>query len=216
MVVLLGTRVYLGLFLLVAALGKVTHTRRFAAGVVDYRVLPEPVARFAGIMLPWIELAAGFGLLLGVAVPVAGLAAALLLSAFTVAVAVNLRRGRSIPCNCYSIAAAKTISWGTVARNAALVALALSVSGLAYTLDRFDRWFVPWPVHSSVVPSPMAALQVLLLVGWCGVIVALIEWSVDIQNRVSGLKHLRPAGRDGISPATGAFAIVTPDGHEAI
>lgn len=84
-------------------------------------------ARFAGIVgrgLPVAEIAVAALLVAGVTAWWGALAAALLLVAFTAALAANLLRGKRPPCNCFGQLSDKAISWGTVARNAGLLAAA--------------------------------------------------------------------------------------------
>src|SRR5215212_943506 len=86
--------------------------------------LPEPVARPVGVFLPLGELAVAVALLLAGAAWWGALGALALLSAFTVAVAVNLARGRRPDCHCFGRLTSTPISWRTVARNLVLIVAA--------------------------------------------------------------------------------------------
>lgn len=142
----------------------------------------------AGYGLPWGELMLAVALVLGVALPLAGAAVALLLLVFIGAVVVNLRRGRAIACNCHGIAGTKTIGWGTVARNALLASAALTVALLAPWIDTSNGFLVHWQALLPLLLAPGALAVLGLLVTWCFVVVALVEWSVDSMLRIVSLR----------------------------
>lgn len=75
--------------------------------------------------LPWAELVTGACLVAQLGVPWTPLVALVMLAAFTAAVAVRLRRGERPPCGCFGAASAEPVGPATLARNAALGALAL-------------------------------------------------------------------------------------------
>ncbi len=90
-----------GVFLL-SARSKLRDPRGFVQLVVAYRILPLPLARMYGLLLPWLEAALGLWLLLGVAPRYAGALAGLLVLSFAFAVATNLLRGRRhLSCGCF-------------------------------------------------------------------------------------------------------------------
>jgi Methylamine utilisation protein MauE len=196
---LLTARVCVGLFFLASAIGKLANRHRFIEGTVDYQILPEPVARFAASILPWIELLIAVALLVGLALPVAGLAAAALLVSFMGAVGINLKRGRVIPCHCYGIAGTPTIGLGTIIRNALLLALALTVFGLGVSLSRFDDWLNPWPAAWTALSSATNAVLVSMLLLWSLVLVQLVEWAVDMHIRIADLGQ-PPLARNSTEP----------------
>lgn len=73
--------------------------------------------------LPWIETALGAALILGGIAGFMRLAAVALLVALTTVIVGNLRRGNRPPCACFGSRHARPISWWTVVRNLALIAL---------------------------------------------------------------------------------------------
>lgn len=78
--------------------------------------------------LPWLELAVGAALVVGLGGPVTGLVALALLLAFTGVIVSNLRRGHRPPCACFGAWSSAPIGWRHVARNAALgVGIAVAV-----------------------------------------------------------------------------------------
>src|SRR5512138_2835958 len=59
-------RLYLGGLFLVACIHKIRHPELFAVDVATYQLLPLSTVNLFSIVIPWIELAVGAMLLLGV------------------------------------------------------------------------------------------------------------------------------------------------------
>lgn len=127
-VILLALRLALAAVFLVSATAKfasLTGSRRAAADLG----VPTRVAPVVGTLLPFVELAVAIGLVVLSDARVAAVAAAVLLAAFTALVAANLAHGRSPVCRCFGdVGRAAPISTATVARNAALLVMALVVA----------------------------------------------------------------------------------------
>ncbi len=123
-------RALVGLVFLTAAWGKSRHRLEFQGVVANYRLLPDALALPFALALPPIEAVVGALLPVGLFSPWTEGAAALLLALFAVAMAVNIRRGRTdIDCGCFQSALKQTLSWTLVARNAAMILL-LGVAAL--------------------------------------------------------------------------------------
>jgi uncharacterized membrane protein YphA (DoxX/SURF4 family) len=76
-------------------------------------------------LVPWVELAIGSLLIVQLfRVPMAAAAVALL-AVFTVMIVRKIAAGEHPPCACFGAWSAKPVGWGHVARNGALIALAL-------------------------------------------------------------------------------------------
>jgi uncharacterized membrane protein YphA (DoxX/SURF4 family) len=76
-------------------------------------------------LVPWVELAIGSLLIVQLfRVPMAAAAVALL-AVFTVMIVGKIAAGEHPPCACFGAWSAKPVGWGHVARNGALIALAL-------------------------------------------------------------------------------------------
>jgi hypothetical protein len=124
---MIGTagRILLALIFLQAGVQKLRHLDVFEGVVLNYRVLPRASARSFAVTIPFLELALAAALLAG-ASPWAELAAAVLLSLFAAAMAVNVLRGRTdIDCGCFQSSLRQLISWWTVGRNVVLAIVAL-------------------------------------------------------------------------------------------
>lgn len=117
-------RVGLALVFLVSAVAKL-RDRSGARTAVEQFGVPRRLVGPVAAGLPMAELACA-GLLLGAdpAATVGAVGAALLLTAFTLAIVRSLRAGRSFDCHCFGQVGRAAIGWSTVGRNAVLLALA--------------------------------------------------------------------------------------------
>jgi hypothetical protein len=146
-------RLVLGGVLLRAFVAKARVPRRFIEAVRAYALLPgiAPIAA-GGLLLAEPVLA--LALLTGWGGALAWDATVILLGLFLIAGAVNLHRGRRIPCGCFG-SASETISYHTLAR-LVLLALAALVARLLHPA---------YPDLSIARAGAAAALAALLLVG---------------------------------------------------
>jgi peroxiredoxin len=92
--------------------------------------------------LPLAELACA---VLLVSAPLAwwgSLAALALLTAFTLAIVVNLAQGRTPDCHCFGKVHSEAVGWGTVVRNVVLMALAgvIGIQGIGNTGPALTTW----------------------------------------------------------------------------
>lgn len=116
-----------------AALPKIANPDKFALAVYQYRLLPAALVNGVAIYLPWLEIACAAALVVmpsarrGTLLLVAGM-----LAAFTLAIALVVLRGQSIPCGCFGGENPMSAGWLALARNAGLLALA----GLALRATR--------------------------------------------------------------------------------
>ena len=114
--------VIVGVVLLSSGAIKLARPRVWRAAAAGMGVT-APVAA----VVPAVEVVIGAFLTAQLWLGVLGWVAAALLVAFTVVLIVHLIRGRRPPCACFG-SAARRISWWDVARNAVLIALAVSVA----------------------------------------------------------------------------------------
>jgi hypothetical protein len=112
------------LVLVLGAAGKLKDLDVFRHALAAYELLPARLLPAVALGLPLLELAAGVLLLPSATRPVGALLALIVLLAATAAVVAALRAGRRhIDCGCGG-SEGLTLSWGLVARNVVLVALA--------------------------------------------------------------------------------------------
>jgi uncharacterized membrane protein YphA (DoxX/SURF4 family)/thiol-disulfide isomerase/thioredoxin len=166
--------------------------------------LPRAFARAGGTLLPFAELATAVALLPLASARWAAVAAIVLLIVFSGGVAVALAQGRTPDCNCFGQVSSAQISWRTLARNSAFLALA-----------GFAAWKAPgasltrWTTDRSAADL-VAALAVTAL---AFAIVAALHF----QRTVTSLRDsLERAGAASPAPAVGApappLALPTIDG----
>ena len=108
-----------------AALSKFQAWSAWPGVVQNFRLLPRALVLPFAWALPPLEAAVALGLAVAPWRPLAAAAAAGLLVAFSVAVAINLARGRTtIDCGCFRSDLRQALSPALLVRNAALVAAA--------------------------------------------------------------------------------------------
>jgi uncharacterized membrane protein YphA (DoxX/SURF4 family) len=129
----------LALVFLLSGLAKLPRRGEFTRAVRNYRLVPERIGGLVGTTLPPVEVSAGLLLALGLGVRPVAILVAVFLVAFSVAVAVNLLRGRAIECGCFGPIAATRITWWTVARNVVLTGAAVVVAAIQPTALALDR-----------------------------------------------------------------------------
>lgn len=113
-----------------AALGKLRAMREWPDVLRNYGLLPAGVVPAAALALPLIELGTAAALLVPGTRRLAALVAALLLALFTLAIAVNLARGRRvIDCGCFGGRLRQPLGRWMVVRNALLALAALALLG---------------------------------------------------------------------------------------
>lgn len=138
-----------------AAGHKLKNPNWFRRQVREYELIPEMVVPAAACTLPLIELAAAVGLLWSTSRPVAGVLALLLVSAYALAIAINLLRGRSdIDCGCSGPAMPQPLQPGLLVRN-----LGLAILACLALMPMLDR---PLNLHDNFI-SIAAGVVITLL-----------------------------------------------------
>lgn len=134
--------VALGLIFLAAALPKLRHPKGFVLAVLDYRILPPALSRVYGLLIPPLEFLIALLLLSGVAVRSAAAVASALMASFIVGVGVNMVRGRDLDCHCFGQVATRTIGWGTLLQDSALLATTLVTVAVTHAWVGVEPWSV--------------------------------------------------------------------------
>ena len=111
----------------IAGLAKLSD-RRGTADTLEAFGVSRPLAWPAAVALPAAELIIAGALLVQPTARWAGSGAALLLIVFGAGVGRALSQGRTPECNCFGQVSSQQISWRTLARNAALAAVAVLVA----------------------------------------------------------------------------------------
>jgi hypothetical protein len=179
----LASRFAVGLIFLAAGAEKLFDTAEFERAVADYQLVPRRLVGLLARSLPLVELFAGSALLAGVFVPAAGLLAAGCLVAFSVAVGINLVRGRAIDCGCGGVAASREIGWDLVAGDLLLAAAAV-FTGLV-NVTALEPMSLPRLIsHAAPFAAPQS-LAILAVVGIGVLLRALISGYVRLRKVMS-------------------------------
>ncbi|MEX2551456.1 MAG: MauE/DoxX family redox-associated membrane protein [Actinomycetota bacterium] len=121
-------RLVFGTMFLAAGASKLSDLGEFAEAIKHYQLIPGATAGAVARGVAVTEAALGTVLLLGAAIPVAGLLGSALLVIFAFAMAINLIRGRQIPCGCKR--ESEPIQIKHIVRNAAGVAALIALTRL--------------------------------------------------------------------------------------
>jgi uncharacterized membrane protein YphA (DoxX/SURF4 family) len=132
-------RVALGLVFVVAGGLKIGHFDVFASQIAGFQILPRPFVAPLALLMPFIEVLVGGYLIVGLFTRATAGVAALLLAVFDGAIASAVVRGISTSCGCFGPSDQTTTSWAEVARDAALVAVALFIAWRAPGALALDR-----------------------------------------------------------------------------
>ena len=120
----LTARLVLAATIGVAGLAKLRNRAGTREALQDFGV-PAGLAGPGAVLLPIVELLVAAALLLPATVAAGAVSAVLFLARFSLAVAVNLVRGRAPRCRCFGDLGSAPTSWRTVWRNVALMALGI-------------------------------------------------------------------------------------------
>jgi len=111
-------RLVLGGIFIYASLDKIAQPLEFAKIIKNYHVLPDFLITLPAMILPWLELFAGFLLLSGLWTRSAASLLSVLLLAFILALGVNAVRGIDVSCGCFSTSANDTENaWVLIGRD---------------------------------------------------------------------------------------------------
>ena len=93
-------RLSLGAMFIYASMDKINDPRTFSGDIRAYQIVPFGFENFLAIILPWLELLTGLGLVIGVMVEGAALISMGLLVVFIIAISSAILRGFNIECGC--------------------------------------------------------------------------------------------------------------------
>jgi uncharacterized membrane protein YphA (DoxX/SURF4 family) len=102
---------------------KLQEPLQFAVAISGYKLVPENLIFPLATYLPWLELALGFGILIGWKIRYFSTSAAILLLFFIVVLAITIGRGIEANCGCFSLD--ERISPKTIARDSLILIPAL-------------------------------------------------------------------------------------------
>lgn len=139
--VLAASRAALAVTFVWACVHKIADPFDFAVQVATYQILPLSLVNLQAIALPWIELAAGLLLALGLWTRPAALVTCGMNAMFIVAIAMALAADLHLQCGCFSSAdAGHEMSPDLIVRDAVLLvagALLVARPPDRFTIERF-------------------------------------------------------------------------------
>ena len=94
------TRIILGAVFLWASFGKILEPGDFARSISNYHIVPYGIENIIALILPWLELLIGMGLILGIMVDGSVQISAILLIMFILMIGQAMLRGFNIECGC--------------------------------------------------------------------------------------------------------------------
>jgi putative oxidoreductase len=128
--------IILGGLFFYAGLQKVLHIHEFAEAVLAYQLLPESLVGLAVAGLPWLEVAAGLSLMVGLKRRSCLLLLTGLVAVFLVVIFVTMARGLNIDCGC-GLFFQRQVGWAAVLEDTVLLIWA---AGLYWwELLRFEK-----------------------------------------------------------------------------
>jgi uncharacterized membrane protein YphA (DoxX/SURF4 family) len=121
-------RLLLGAIFLYTAMPKLLRPDEFARLVYGYRILHADMVNLAGIIMPWVELAAGAFLVIGILPRSSALVIAGMLVVFIGAGFLGLVRGLEISCGCFfPFMGDEELNWDLLVRDAVMLLFAIQV-----------------------------------------------------------------------------------------
>lgn len=117
----LFVRVFIGGYFVVAAIPKIIEPLAFATSIMHYGLAPSWAINAAALVLPWLELIAGIGLVVGVRTKLQAALCGGMLVLFTAAVAYAVVLGLKIDCGCFGSSGGDEVSWMKVLKNSAMI-----------------------------------------------------------------------------------------------
>jgi Methylamine utilisation protein MauE len=189
--ILLVIQLVIGSVLLFSSLGKWRDPVGFARGVEDYDVLPDRLAVIFGLLLVPLETAVAVSHLTGWWISISVPLGLVMFGSFAVAVAINLRRGRSLPCYCFGDSTGETISVQTLAR------LLLLISGEGLLLVYLRTSGTARLVYHQLVTFRDFGFALF----WTGLLIIAMIWLLGLadlfellRSRSSLVRHPQQAG----------------------
>ena len=119
-------RVYVGGVFVYASMYKINYPGEFAETIASYQLLPYWAVNLTALIMPWLELASGVLLVLGVRTKSAAALVGGMLLLFSLVILVTLLRGIPIGCGCFT-SVEEPLGWGTLWRDLLWLAMTLQV-----------------------------------------------------------------------------------------
>ena len=113
-------RFLLGFVFIVASYDKIIDPIQFSRDIANYHIVPFGLENSIAIILPWLELFLGLGLILGIFIDGSSIISGCLLILFNLLVIQAIMRGFNIECGC-GLKDGEMVGWSKVIENLVLV-----------------------------------------------------------------------------------------------
>lgn len=167
----------IGLMFILSGAAKLQDPKGFTMAVYNFRVLPNALVELYATLIPYVELAAGVLLVIGLFAQPAALVAALTLLSFTLAIGWNLRRGERPDCHCFGNLFSEELSGVLVVRNTILMAVLLPVILAPSTY--FAMQSVLWPAQYPAANLPWVDVLPCFFLALAGIAAVLLTGQVS-------------------------------------
>lgn len=116
-------RLALGFLFIYAAIDKIIQPEKFAVVIYHYRVLPFEFVNIVAIIVPWLEVAIGLTLILGIWLETAAFLLSVLSIGFIMLIISAIARGLNIECGCFTLSeSGSLVSWKRVIEDILILA----------------------------------------------------------------------------------------------
>ena len=115
-VLILIIRFLLGLIFVYASYDKILDPGKFARDISNYHVVPFGLENTIAIILPWLELIIGLGIIIGVCINASVFISGGLLIVFIILIAQAILRGFNIDCGC-GLKEGEVVGWSKIIEN---------------------------------------------------------------------------------------------------
>lgn len=150
---ILALRLLLGAVFVYAAYTKLRQSwLLFALSIDSFQLLPEWAVFAFARTLPWLELALGMMLIVGIWLRYLSIAAAGILALFFTVMVVSYFRGAGIDCGCFGVG--EPLSLKTLVRDGALLAAAIALVALTYGVSTIAPFIGPSRSGPPKTPIP--------------------------------------------------------------
>ncbi len=109
-------RVLLGVIFIYASYDKILDPGKFARDIANYHIIPFGLENLIAIILPWLELFIGIGLIAGLMVDGASMISGGLMTIFILFILQATLRGFNIECGC-GLKEGEMVGWNKILEN---------------------------------------------------------------------------------------------------
>lgn len=96
-------RIIFGLLFVYSAIVKIIDPAAFGKVIIMYDIIPSAIVPYIAIVLPYVELLTGLFLAAGFRIKAVSLITMAMMVVFSVAIAINVTRGRNFDCGCFEL-----------------------------------------------------------------------------------------------------------------